>query len=136
MKIACVAFAIILLVSIGTFALAYDNNDQNTASQGASTNQGLETWEMSPGVTVVAPQGSQMTQVNNGLYVMERYEEYAARKFVGVNERFDKLEKKVDELKKELYFIKKKLHESNTVSLPGRETRRKAAVSLPGRETR
>ena len=113
MKIACVAFAIILLGFLVVCASAYDNDDQNTTSRGVYVKQGLEAQEVSPGVTVVTPQGAQMTRINNSLSVMESTDEYASRKFVDVNDRFTKLEKRIDELEKELYFIKKNMYESN-----------------------
>lgn len=112
MKIA--VSVIILFALLGACASAEDdNNNQYTNPPSVSVKSGLETQQVSPGVTVVAPQGAQMTMVNKGLYVMESSEEYAARNFVDVNELIAKLGKRIDSLEKELYFMKKKMHNSD-----------------------
>jgi peptidoglycan hydrolase CwlO-like protein len=110
MRITYAVVTIILIGLLGVSALAEDNNDQYANPPNVSIKPGLEAQEVSPGVTVVVPQGAQISRVNNSLSVLESSEEYAARNFVDVDGRLDEMEKSLNELKKELYFIKKELH--------------------------
>jgi hypothetical protein len=112
MRIARALIAAFLAGLIGVCALAEDNSDEYAIPPNVSVKPGLEIQEVSPGVTVVVPQGARASRVNNNLSVLESSEEYAARKFVDVNERFAGMEKRIDGLEKELGFIKNKMEES------------------------
>lgn len=86
-----------------------DTNESEKKDSDTLLRRGLVAREMGPGVTVVVPQGAEAHRVNENLTVLESADEYAARRFVGVEDRLAKLEKENSGLKKELEHIKKYL---------------------------
>jgi len=75
----------------------------------AENESGMENKTIAEGVSVLAPKGSKMHQTNKTTYIMEGSDEYAARNFVSVDKRLDRLDKKIDELKDELKEMKLQL---------------------------
>jgi hypothetical protein len=108
---AAIAFS---FLALPVFAQQY-NSDENTDLKSAPA--GMESKKVNNDVSVLMPQGGKMYKRNKSTYIMESADEYAGRKFAGMDERMAKLEKDVQELKGMLNEIITKL---NATSNAGR----------------
>ena len=70
---------------------------------------GLEAKKVEKGVTVLMPKGAQMSQRNKSTYVEESSDSYAARNFVAINNRLNRLERENMEVRQEIDAIKSML---------------------------
>lgn len=70
---------------------------------------GMEAKRVHNDVTVLMPQGGKMYERNKSTFVEESSDEYAARKFLGVEDRLDKLEEENADLAKEIKYLKIKI---------------------------
>ena len=103
-----------------SMAFAEDDNGQNQ-SGGVAIQPGMEAKKVTNDVTVLVPKGGKVFKTNQGTYVLESPEEYAARKFEGVYKRLDALEEENRSLKKELARIRARIDEPKKTVAVSRE---------------
>jgi len=98
-------------VSLFSAAPVLAQYDDNRQAADEAEQSGIETKTVASGVSVMMPKGGRMHKRNDTTYVMESADEYAARKFVGVEDRIAKLEKADEELRSEIDAMKSRLAE-------------------------
>jgi hypothetical protein len=90
-----------------TLAFAQYNDNQQGNDQASPP--GMETKKVGNEVSVLMPTGTKMHQLNKSTYVQESADEYAARQFLGIENRLNKLEQENRALVEEVRYLRSKL---------------------------
>jgi hypothetical protein len=95
-----------IFFSAASVAAQYTNDPQDEVS---AAPPGMEERKVNNDVTVLMPRGSKMYERNKSTFVEESADEYSARKFLDIDNRFKKLEAENRDLAEQVKYLKSKL---------------------------
>ncbi len=89
------------------FALAQYTNDDKRND--ASVPPGMEARKVNNDLTVLVPKGAKMYETNKSTFTEESSDEYSSRKFLGIDNRLNKLEEENKKLREDVEQLKSRI---------------------------